>query len=149
MQRLPLLETSLASLRPSTIITTDMTWMYSSATFTRKPENHPQKAKKQKKDIITRVLTTHLCRNIPNGTYPEERLIDGAIGAVEDAPDGTTVPIGLESSLDFDSSWPLINPQKTVLFQVDDEHYEANYTFSGFWNSEYSVSVIYGPHLSS
>lgn len=73
-------------------------------------------------------------RWIPNGTYPEERLVDGAIGAVEDAPK-LNLSVGLESSLDFDSSWPIIWPQKTVLYQVDDEHYEVEGT-NGFWNSK-------------
>jgi tripeptidyl-peptidase-1 len=78
-----------------------------------------------------------MTRYIPNGTYPEERLVDGAIGAYEDAPPGfpIEIPIGLESSLDFDSSWPLIWPQKTVLFQEDDEYYESTGNYAGFWNS--------------
>ncbi len=71
---------------------------------------------------------------IPNGTYPEERLVDGAIGAVEDAPE-QKIRVGLESSLDFDSAWPLIYPQGTVLFQEDDEWYETHGDYNGFWNS--------------
>ncbi|PSR88695.1 putative Tripeptidyl-peptidase sed1 [Coniella lustricola] len=70
---------------------------------------------------------------IPNGTYPEERLVDGAIGAVEEAPK-LNITAGGESSLDFDSAWPLIWPQKTVLYQVDDQYYEVVGTW-GFWNT--------------
>lgn len=72
--------------------------------------------------------------DIPNGTYPEERLIDGAIGAIEDTTE--YVPTNLEAPLDFDSSWPLIYPQKLVLFQEDDEYYESTGNFNGFWNSK-------------
>ncbi|KUJ15936.1 alkaline serine protease [Mollisia scopiformis] len=71
--------------------------------------------------------------NIPNGTYPEEDLIDGAIGAIEDTTE--FVPIDLEAPLDFDSSQPLIYPQKLVLFQEDDEYYESTGDFNGFWNT--------------
>ncbi|CZR60665.1 related to Tripeptidyl-peptidase sed1 [Phialocephala subalpina] len=71
--------------------------------------------------------------DIPNGTYPEERLIDGAIGAIEDTTE--FVPIDLEAPLDFDSAWPLIYPQKLVLFQEDDEYYESTGNFNGFWNT--------------
>ncbi len=60
--------------------------------------------------------------------------MDGALGAIEDAPD-LDLPIGLESSLDFDAAWPLIYPQGTVLFQQDDEWYESTGNFNGFWNS--------------
>lgn len=70
---------------------------------------------------------------IPNGTYPEERLIDGAIGAIEDTTE--YVPIDLEAPLDFDSAWPLIYPQGLVLFQEDDEYYESTGNFNGFWNT--------------
>ncbi|KAK8075930.1 hypothetical protein PG994_003202 [Apiospora phragmitis] len=70
------------------------------------------------------VFFSTLYMNIPKGTYPEERLVDGAVGAA-----------GSESALDFDSAWPLIWPQKTVLYQVDDEYYEHSGNFSGFWNT--------------
>lgn len=73
--------------------------------------------------------------NVPNGTYPEERLIDGAIGAVEEPSPVYPLEVGLESSLDFDSAWPLIYPQGTVLFQTDDEYYEHDYEYNGFWNT--------------
>lgn len=80
-------------------------------------------------DIYFSTLYPH----IPNGTYPEERLIDGAIGATEDTTE--YVPINLEAPLDFDSSWPLIYPQKLVLFQEDDEYYESTGQYNGFWNT--------------
>lgn len=79
------------------------------------------------------VYFSTLYPDIPNGTYPEERLIDGAIGAIEDTD--TYVPIDLEAPLDFDSAWPLIYPQGLVLFQEDDEYYESTGSASGFWNT--------------
>lgn len=79
-------------------------------------------------------LTSASDLNVPTGTYPEERLIDGAIGSVE-TPSPFPIEVGLESSLDFDSAWPLIWPQGTVLFQTDDEFYEHDYEFNGFWNT--------------
>ncbi len=63
-----------------------------------------------------------------------ERLVDGAVGAVED-PSDMSIPIGLESSLDFDAAIPLIYPQGAVLFQEDDQYYETSGDFVGFWNS--------------
>lgn len=42
---------------------------------------------------------------------------------------------GPESDLDFQISYPLIYPQKAVLFQTDDPVYEANYTYEGFLNN--------------
>lgn len=74
--------------------------------------------------------------NVPKGTYPEERLVDGAVGAFEDLPEAnrSTSEVGLESMLDFESAWPLIYPQKTVLYQVDDEYYQVS-NLSGFFNT--------------
>ena len=91
-----------------------------------------------KKDLDTFFATMY--PDIPQGTYPEERLIDGAIGAVEDIPGHVQSQAGVESDLDFESAWPLIWPQKTVLFQADDEFYEANQTslttpYIGFFNT--------------
>lgn len=71
---------------------------------------------------------------VPKGTYPEERLVNGAVGAFEE-PSAVPIPeVGVESSLDFDAAWPLIYPQKTVLYQVDDEVYQ-NTNLTGFWNT--------------
>lgn len=83
-----------------------------------------------------------LCSEIPNGTYPKEDLIDGAIGAAQ-----TAAEVGAESDLDFQSSWPLIWPQKEILFQTDDQYYEINQTtentpYLGFWNSKSWPSSI-------
>ncbi|KAH8879787.1 subtilisin-like protein [Thozetella sp. PMI_491] len=80
---------------------------------------------------------------IPNGTYPEERLVDGAIGAYE-TPSDLPLGRGEESDLDFQAAWPLIWPQKTVLFQEDDQWYEFNETsddtpYVGFWNTFYDA----------
>ncbi|KXJ86084.1 peptidase S8/S53 domain-containing protein [Microdochium bolleyi] len=88
------------------------------------------------------VYFSTLYPEIPNGTYPIEHLIDGAVGAVEEQPAGLNPPItaGGESMLDFSSAIPLIYPQKTVLFQTDDEWYERNQTdpntkYFGFYNT--------------
>ncbi|KAH8122416.1 subtilisin-like protein [Trichoderma asperelloides] len=72
---------------------------------------------------------------IPNGTWPEERLIDGAVGAIEDPSNLTDVEDGAESALDFNSAIPLIYPQGTVLFQEDDQWYKSHGGYSGFWNT--------------
>ncbi|KAI0166013.1 subtilisin-like protein [Xylariaceae sp. FL1272] len=88
-----------------------------------------------KDDLDVYFATLYPELNIPTGTYPEERLIDGAIGAVETPSPIYPLEVGLESMLDFDSAWPLIWPQKTVLYQTDDEYYEYTGNFSGFWNT--------------
>jgi hypothetical protein len=60
---------------------------------------------------------------------------------------------GVESNLDFMAAMPLVYPQKTILFQAEDEYYEilqhdparAN-QYPGFWNSELlalSISRIF------
>ncbi|KAK8091487.1 hypothetical protein PG997_001848 [Apiospora hydei] len=66
--------------------------------------------------------------------YPETHQRRGGClrGTVPDLP---ILAPGSESALDFDASWPLIWPQKTVLYQVDDEYYESSGNFSGFWNT--------------
>ncbi|KAK8006812.1 hypothetical protein PG989_000802 [Apiospora arundinis] len=83
-------------------------------------------------DVFFSTLYPHM--NIPKGTYPEERLVDGAVGAIEE-PSPYPIEAGSESALDFDAAWPLIWPQGTVLYQVDDEYYEHSSNFSGFWNT--------------
>lgn len=67
-------------------------------------------------------------RNIPVGTGPTIKGIDGG-----QIPAGAAS--GTESGLDFQVAYPLIYPQKTILFQSDDPVYEANYTFNGFLNT--------------
>ncbi|KAI0123235.1 peptidase S8/S53 domain-containing protein [Xylariales sp. AK1849] len=91
-----------------------------------------------KKDLDT--FFANLYPSIPQGTYPEERLIDGAIGSVEDVPNYNQSDAGTEANLDIEAAWPLIWPQRTVLFQADDEYYEVNQTsaetpYLGYWNT--------------
>lgn len=76
---------------------------------------------------------------IPNGTYPIEKNIDGAFGAAKNVTSA-----GVESDLDFEAAQPLIWPQRTILFQTDDEFYEVNETSAntpirGFWNTFYDA----------
>lgn len=66
---------------------------------------------------------------IPQGTHPTLDGIDGAT-----APDPVQ-SAGPESDLDFQISYPIIYPQNSILFQTDDDVYEANYTFNGFLNN--------------
>lgn len=97
------------------------------------------------------VYWSTLYPDIPNGTYPIEENIDGAFGA------STWVSTaGIESALDLEVSQPLIWPQRTILFQTDDEFYERNQTspntpIRGFWNNffdaidgSYCTSSAYG-----
>ncbi len=74
-----------------------------------------------------------MLRDIPVGTYPIEKLIDGAVGAAQ-----TLGQRGIESALDFQAAMPLIYPQSTILFQTDDEYYETFglEKYPRFWNSE-------------
>ncbi|KAL6720032.1 Tripeptidyl-peptidase sed1 [Lecanora helva] len=71
-----------------------------------------------------------LAPNIPQGTHPTLDGIDGAT-----APSATVAGAGPESDLDFQISYPIIYPQNSILFQTDDDVYEANYTFQGFLNN--------------
>lgn len=83
--------------------------------------------------------------DIPAGTYPENRLVDGAIGSYEDlvASVGTGFgSIGPESTLDFQASIPLIWPQTTVLFQTDDEYWEIVGS-EGFFNSKTTYCSLF------
>ena len=85
----------------------------------------------------SRQLTSN--RKIPNGTYPIEKPIDGAVGAAT-----TPSQVGVESDLDFEAAFPLIWPQKAVLFQTDDQYYEINATdsrtpYMGFFNSKFFI----------
>ena len=70
-----------------------------------------------------------LAPNIPQGTHPTLDGIDGATAPT------TVTAAGPESDLDFQISYPIIYPQNSVLFQTDDDVYEANYTYSGFLNN--------------
>lgn len=85
------------------------------------------------------VFWSTLYPEIPNGTYPIEKNIDGAFGAAKNVTSA-----GVESDLDFEAAQPLIWPQKTILFQTDDEFYEVNETSAntpirGFWNTFYDA----------
>ena len=71
-----------------------------------------------------------LATQIPQGTHPTLDGIDGAT-----APVTNTANAGAESDLDFQISYPIIYPQNSILFQTDDDVYEANYTFEGFLNN--------------
>lgn len=68
-------------------------------------------------------------RNIPTGTHPIHKLIDGAVAPYP------VQKAGPESDLDFEISYPIIWPQNSVLFQTDSVHYQNNYTFRGFLNN--------------
>ena len=70
-----------------------------------------------------------LAPQIPQGTHPKLDGIDGAT-----APDPVQ-SAGAESDLDFQISYPIIYPQNSILFQTDDDLYEANYVFQGFLNN--------------
>ena len=70
-----------------------------------------------------------LSPNIPQGTHPTLHGIDGAT-----APADVSMA-GPESDLDFQISYPIIYPQNPILFQTDDNVYEANYTYEGFLNN--------------
>ncbi|KAJ0109613.1 hypothetical protein J7T55_014175 [Diaporthe amygdali] len=85
------------------------------------------------------VYWSTLYSEIPNGTYPIEKGIDGAYGAAK-----TLEAAGVESDLDFEAAQPLIWPQRTILFQTDDEYYQQNETaqdtpLKGFWNTFYDA----------
>ncbi|KAL9100078.1 MAG: hypothetical protein Q9163_004502 [Psora crenata] len=70
-----------------------------------------------------------LAPQIPQGTHPTLKAIDGAV-----APNPVT-SAGPESDLDFQISYPIIYPQNSILFQTDDPVYEANYIYQGFLNN--------------
>ena len=71
-----------------------------------------------------------LAPNIPQGTHPTLDSVDGATAPVANVADA-----GPESDLDFQISYPIIYPQNSILFQTDDDVYEANYTYEGFLNN--------------
>jgi tripeptidyl-peptidase-1 len=71
----------------------------------------------------------YLYPKIPNGTHPKLDSIDGAVAPVPVADAGS------ESNLDFQTAYPIVYPQKFILFQTDDPVYQANYTYAGFLNN--------------
>ncbi|KAK8133413.1 hypothetical protein PG984_005425 [Apiospora sp. TS-2023a] len=73
--------------------------------------------------------------NVPNGTHPELRSINGGLGVTTDL--GLA---GSEANLDFQMAYGLIWPQQTVLYSVDDEYYQDNQAgtdspYKGFFNN--------------
>jgi tripeptidyl-peptidase-1 len=70
------------------------------------------------------------CRTIPQGTHPTLDSVDGGT-----APVANIRNVGPESDLDFQISYPIIWPQNSILFQTDDDVYEADYVFEGFFNT--------------
>lgn len=76
---------------------------------------------------------------IPQGTHPELRSINGAYGPTDDVSRA-----GFEADLDFQVAIPLVWPQRTVLFQTDDEWYQQDQQrpdtrYPGFFNSKFSL----------
>jgi tripeptidyl-peptidase-1 len=72
---------------------------------------------------------------VPNGTHPTLRSINGAEGSTPNQ-----AAAGEEADLDFEVAIPLVYPQKTVLFQTDDEWYQldqqkATTQYAGFFNT--------------
>jgi hypothetical protein len=130
----PLLEMSSVYMRHLVNTIAGQTSISISVLFTRKSYNHSRFRPK-----------SHETSEIPNGTYPIERLVDGAFGAFEDSPSPSRSGINLEPPLDFDSSWPLIYPQQLFLFQVDDVVHEKNTTLPrGFFNSKFRFYLTGG-----
>ncbi|EAW15038.1 uncharacterized protein ACLA_004520 [Aspergillus clavatus NRRL 1] len=66
---------------------------------------------------------------IPQGTHPILKAVNGA-----QAPTSVS-NAGPESNLDFQISYPVIWPQNSILFQIDDPVYQAHYNFTGFLNT--------------
>lgn len=82
---------------------------------------------------------------VPRGTHPKLKSINGAYGPTND-----TSKAGEEADLDFQVAIPLIWPQRTILFQADDEWYQKDQLrpeskYPGFFNSQYP---LYLHHLT-
>jgi tripeptidyl-peptidase-1 len=80
-----------------------------------------------------------LFTTIPSGTGPKLDSVDGAVAPVSQS-DG-----GGESLLDFEIAIPLLYPQTTILFQVDDAN-EVEST-SGFGNTFLDALDAVGCHI--
>ncbi|CAK7208697.1 hypothetical protein SBRCBS47491_000179 [Sporothrix bragantina] len=76
------------------------------------------------------IFFSYAAPEIPAGTAPELRAVDGATGP---AMGGKSA--GPEANLDLEMAMPLVYPQKTVLWQVDDEWYEEAMGYPGFFNT--------------
>lgn len=80
---------------------------------------------------------------IPKGTYPELRAINGASGA---SPSQDTA--GGEGNVDLMVAMPLVWPQKTVLFDTDDDYYQnamatGSSQVGGTFNSKFPSPTMY------
>ncbi|KAK4556381.1 hypothetical protein LTR86_006525 [Recurvomyces mirabilis] len=75
---------------------------------------------------------TNFTSYIPNGTHPILDSIDGG-----QAPVANVSNAGGESDLDFELAIPIIYPQTTTLYQVDDPYYAngGNGTTTGIFNT--------------
>ncbi|KAK4234765.1 peptidase S8/S53 domain-containing protein [Achaetomium macrosporum] len=76
---------------------------------------------------------------VPQGTHPKLKSINGALG-----PTNNRSLAGDEADLDFEVAIPLIWPQKSILFQTDDEWYQKNQLqpdtkYPGFFNTFYDA----------
>ncbi|KAF1990249.1 putative alkaline serine protease AorO [Aulographum hederae CBS 113979] len=67
---------------------------------------------------------------IPIGTHPVNGSVDGGNPLA-----ATLLDAGAESELDIQISYPIIYPQNSIVYQVDDPIIEANYTYEGFFNN--------------
>ncbi|KAL1902805.1 hypothetical protein Sste5346_000716 [Sporothrix stenoceras] len=65
------------------------------------------------------LLYSYTAPEIPKGSYPETRAINGAPG-----PSATQDKAGGEADFDIEIAMPLVWPQKTVVFDVDDDYYQ-------------------------
>jgi tripeptidyl-peptidase-1 len=79
---------------------------------------------------------------VPHGTHPKLRSINGAYG-----PTNNTALAGDEADLDFEVAIPLVWPQKTVLFQTDDEWYQRDQSRAGSKYPGYFNSALPPPSL--
>ena len=65
---------------------------------------------------------------IPQGTHPTPNFVDGAEAPVNVSQGGG------ESTLDFELAYPLLYPQKLVLYQTDDINYATENPTEGAFN---------------
>jgi tripeptidyl-peptidase-1 len=66
---------------------------------------------------------------IPQGTHPTPNFVDGAEAPVNVSEGGG------ESTLDFELAYPLLYPQKLVLYQTDDINYATENPTEGAFNT--------------
>ncbi|KAI9641697.1 hypothetical protein NHQ30_009553 [Ciborinia camelliae] len=66
---------------------------------------------------------------IPKGTHPTPNFVDGAVAPV------SVTEGGGESTLDFELAYPLLYPQKIVLYQTDDINYSNENPTVGAFNT--------------